>query len=286
MISDSFIENNFPKGIVTLLGARPAMGKNSFGCSMAINLAKNKKFIYFLLGMDKKQMLEKIRRQTDEKEYAAIKEKIIIDDTPSIGIGFIRKRLENLPVDYLIIDYLQLLCSDNKEASREVELQSLIRGLKKLAKEFNVAIIVLSQLLHRSCRALKDFDKSCFDNLSVDDLEDVHVAFLHRNEYYHLLEYDCNGNIITGRTMFISYKEEKPCVTCLHFNHETQEMSMWNRPCLREDVVLYLGENALETFASIMSSVGICEICMNQPEICENLRKSAKSAGIPIRNQK
>ena len=285
MISDSFIENNFPKGIVTLLGARPAMGKNSFGCSMAINLAKNKKFIYFLLGMDKKQMLEKIRRQTDEKEYAAIKEKIIIDDTPSIGIGFIRKRLENLPVDYLIIDYLQLLCSDNKEASREVELQSLIRGLKKLAKEFNVAIIVLSQL-NRRCKALKDFDKSRFDNLSVDDLEDVHVAFLHRNEYYHLLEYDCNGNIITGRTMFISYKEEKPCVTCLHFNHETQEMSMWNRPCLREDVVLYLGENALETFASIMSSVGICEICMNQPEICENLRKSAKSAGIPIRNLK
>ena len=40
MISNNFIESNFPKGIVTLVSARPAMGKSAFAISMAISLAK------------------------------------------------------------------------------------------------------------------------------------------------------------------------------------------------------------------------------------------------------
>ena len=44
MISNNFIESNFPKGIVTLVSARPAMGKSAFAISMAISLAKRNHF--------------------------------------------------------------------------------------------------------------------------------------------------------------------------------------------------------------------------------------------------
>ena len=107
MISNNFIESNFPKGIVTLVGARPAMGKSAFAISMAINLAKrNQKFIYFSLEMDKEQVIERIKQQTDEKGYGTIKERIIIDDTPGLKISHVRKLLENVPTDYIFIDYL------------------------------------------------------------------------------------------------------------------------------------------------------------------------------------
>ncbi len=60
MISNHFIENNFPKGIVTLVGARPAIGKSAFAISMAINLARrNQKFIYFSLEMDKERVIDR-----------------------------------------------------------------------------------------------------------------------------------------------------------------------------------------------------------------------------------
>ena len=71
MISNSFIGSNFPKGIVTLIGARPAMGKSALAISMAISLARrNQKFIYFSIEMEKEQISERIKLQTDEKEYA------------------------------------------------------------------------------------------------------------------------------------------------------------------------------------------------------------------------
>ena len=140
MISNNFIESNFPKGIVTLVGARPAMGKSAFAISMAINLAKrNQKFIYFSLEMDKEQVIERIKLQTDEKGYGTIKERIIIDDTPGLKISHVRKLLENVPTDYIFIDYLQLMTSDCKQKSPKAELQSFIWALKELAEEFNVA---------------------------------------------------------------------------------------------------------------------------------------------------
>ena len=232
MISESFIENNFPKGVVTLVGARPAMGKTAFALSLAINLARNnRKFIYFCMDMDRKQAMSRIAKQIDEKEYAAIEERIIMDNGCPLEISMVRKRLEELPVDYVIIDYLQLLISGKKEESRRAGLSFLMQELKEMAKEFQVAIIVLSQSLHRRYRTLKDFDRSCFDDndLSADDLEGVRVAFLHREEYYGLREYDSNGNVVPGCTMFIVCQEEMFCVTYLHFNHETLEMSMRGR---------------------------------------------------------
>lgn len=226
MISHHFIENNFPKGIVTLVGARPAMGKSAFAISMAINLARrNQKFIYFSIEMEKEQVSKRIKLQTDEKEYAAIKGRIIIDDTPSLKISQVRKQLATVPADYIFIDYLQLMTSDCKQESPKAELKSIIWDLKKLAEKLNVAIIVLSQLNRSGSHCP---DKSDISVLTADDLEGVHITFLHREGYYHcIFERYCNGNLISGKTMFVSYKEALPHVTYLYFDTEITEVSMW-----------------------------------------------------------
>lgn len=233
MISHHFIKNNFPKGIVTLVGARPAMGKSAFAISMAINLARrNQKFIYFSIEMEKEQIFERIKLQTDEKEYAEIKENFIIDDTPSLKISQVRKQLENVLVESIFIDYLQLMESDCKKESPEAELKSIVWDLKELAEEFNVAIIALSQINRSGSHCP---DKSDISVLTADDLEGVHIAFLHREEYYRrIFEPFCNGNLINEKTMFVSYKEVLPHVTYLFLDRETTKMSSYGSGRKRE----------------------------------------------------
>ena len=253
MISNNIIEINFPKGIVTLVGARPAMGKSAFAISMAINLAKrNQKFIYFSLEMDKEQVIERIKQQTDEKGYGTIKERIIIDDTPGLKISHVRKLLENVPTDYIFIDYLQLMTSDCKQESPKAELQSFIWALKELAEEFNVAIIVLSQVNRGGSHCP---DKSDISVLSADDLEGIHITFLHREWYYHrIFKRYCNGYLISGKTMFVSYKEALPHVTYLYFDAQTTKMSMWyswprfKKEIANSNMLIHFDENEINAF--------------------------------------
>ena len=173
--------------------------------------------------MDKERVIDRIKLQTDEKEYASIKERFIIDDTPGLKISQVRKQLETAPADYIFIDYLQLMTPDCKQESPRTELQSFIWGLKELAEEFNAAIIVLSQVNRSGSHCP---DKSDISLLTADDLEGVHITFLHREGYYHhIFECYCNGNLISEKTMFVSYKEALPHVTYLFLDRETTEMS-------------------------------------------------------------
>ena len=229
------------------------MGKSAFAISMAINLARrNQKFIYFSIEMEKKQISERIKLQTDEKEYAAIKGRIIIDDTPSLKISQVRKQLETVPADYIFIDYLQLMTPDCRQESPRAELKSFIWGLKKLAEEFNAAIIVLSQINRSESHCP---DKSDISVLTADDLEGVHITFLHREGYYHrIFECCCNGNLISGKTMFISYKGALPHVTYLFLDRETTKMSMWyswsrfKKEIANSNMLIHFDENEFATF--------------------------------------
>lgn len=253
MISNNFIKSNFPKGIVTLVGVRPAMGKSAFAISMAINLAKrNQKFIYFSLEMDKEWLVNRIKLQTDEKEYAAIKERFIIDDIPGLKISQVRKRLEAVPADYIFIDYLQLMAPDCRQESPEAELKSFIWGLKELAEEYNTSIIILSQLNGSGSHCP---DKSDISVLTADDLDGIHITFLHREGYYHrIFEHYCNGKLINEKTMFVSYKEALPHVTYLYFDAQTTKMSMWyswsrfKKEIANSNMLIHFDENKIDAF--------------------------------------
>ena len=76
---------------------------------------------------------------------------IYLDDKSDITISDIRTKLANLKSRFsnlglIIIDYLQLISDTKAKDSRVQELSRITRNLKLLAKEFNVPIIVLSQL--------------------------------------------------------------------------------------------------------------------------------------------
>jgi replicative DNA helicase len=76
---------------------------------------------------------------------------LYIDDSSSLSIFQLRTQARRMARQYgiklFVVDYLQLLHSSSKKAdNRQQEIADVSRGLKALAKELNVPIIVLSQL--------------------------------------------------------------------------------------------------------------------------------------------
>ncbi len=76
---------------------------------------------------------------------------IYIDDSSSLSIFQLRTRARRMSAQFgiklLVVDYLQLLHSSNRKAdNRQQEIADISRGVKALAKELNIPVIVLSQL--------------------------------------------------------------------------------------------------------------------------------------------
>ncbi|HUH01874.1 MAG TPA: replicative DNA helicase [Kofleriaceae bacterium] len=166
---------------LTILAARPAMGKTSFALSLAQNSAVLYGFpvLVFSLEMSSMQLAERLlcsearvdstalrrgqlqRQDMTNLTYAAntlSKARMQIDDTPALSIRELRARARRFVADkelfaekkfgLIIVDYLQLMRGSNtgKNANREQEISEISRGLKALAKELHCPVLALSQL--------------------------------------------------------------------------------------------------------------------------------------------
>jgi len=78
--------------------------------------------------------------------------RLFIDDTPSISILELQANARRLKakegLDLIVIDYLQLMRSPSRrgQENRQVEVGEISSGVKALAKELKIPILVLAQL--------------------------------------------------------------------------------------------------------------------------------------------
>lgn len=228
MLTEKFIEKNFPKGKITLVGGRPAMGKTSFAISLTVSLAKlNKKCIYFYLEMEEQQLVERCKRQVGIEEYKAIAGNITVDDTSNINTNHIRKTIELYQPDYIIVDYIQLMSSNNHLSDRNTEMQAIVKELKTLASDCNIPVIVLSQLNRCQDDTSYFLTPNNFRELPLDYLEDINLTCIHRDDYFRKYECDSNDKVIYGKTKFITYHDNSPEIIHLLFNNEKIGFSMF-----------------------------------------------------------
>lgn len=156
---------------LTLLGARPSVGKTAFSLQMAEHIAKKGVYVYFVsLEMSRKQLGNRIiAREAEidshvlrmgwltEENFAKINEvagnvadiKMCID-SESTTIQDIEDKANELKQEknlgLMVIDYLQLLKSRNKFTNREQEVADISRRLKLLSKELDIPVVALCQL--------------------------------------------------------------------------------------------------------------------------------------------
>jgi replicative DNA helicase len=119
-----------------------------------------------------------------------------LDDSSFLTINQLRGKARRMKdrwgIDLLVIDYLQLLRSESSQAkdNRQNEVAEISRGIKALAKELSIPIIILAQLNRRS---EENKSEPALHNLresgAIEQDADV-VLLLHRKDS----EKDQDGN--------------------------------------------------------------------------------------------
>lgn len=204
------ITGGFQDSDLIIIAARPSLGKTSMAVNIAESVAVNQKkaVALFSLEMSKEQIVERMlcsqakvdmqRLKTGylrDEDWLRITEAygllfdapIYIDDSPELSLVDIRTKARRLKIEaninLVIVDYLQLIRSEQRVENRVIEISQITRGLKALARELNIPVVVLSQLSRASEKRedkrpiLSDLRESG----SIEQDSDV-VIFLHRPE--------------------------------------------------------------------------------------------------------
>jgi replicative DNA helicase len=215
-------------GELIIMGARPSMGKTSIAMNIVEHASSRagKVAAIFSLEMPREQIAMRMLCSEAHVDMQAVRTGSIhdddwlrlatalgplaasgmyIDDTPGLTPSQLRSRCRRLKLDkgldLVMVDYLQLMGSDSKSESRQVEVSSISRALKGIAQELRVPLIACAQL-SRANAARSDkrpMLSDLRDSGSIEQDADV-VMFLHREEYYDPDTEDKNiAEIIVGK---------------------------------------------------------------------------------------
>lgn len=165
------------KSDLTILAARPSLGKTSLALDIARSAAlkANASVGVFSLEMSRDQLVDrliaaeahvdlwrlrtgKLSSEGDDNDFVRIRDameelsraSLYIDDAAMPTVMQIRAMARRLQaehgLDLIIIDYLQLIRGSGNTDNRVQEVSEISRQLKALAKELNVPVLALSQL--------------------------------------------------------------------------------------------------------------------------------------------
>jgi replicative DNA helicase len=197
-----------------VLAARPSMGKTALAMNIAEYVALSQKLPVgvFSLEMAAQQLVERLLfsiarvdgqklrdgfmgRQDHANLARAAQElstaPIFIDDTAGLSILELRAKARRMRdrhnIRFLVIDYLQLLKSTSRRAqdNRQLEVSEISYGVKALAKELDIPIMVLAQLNRNpeSREGGKPRLSDLRESGTIEQDADV-VALLVRSAYY------------------------------------------------------------------------------------------------------
>ena len=209
------ITQGFQKGQLIILAARPAMGKSAFALNLLENVCKfngNATVAMFALEMPSQQLVERMIASStsiglsnvrsgniQDSEWGRVQRtvnafnnvNIYFDDASDSTISKIRAKCRKLKaddkLDFVVVDYLQLINSDDtgRNDNESIRVQRISRSLKLMARELEIPVLALSQL---SRNIEKQEDKrpglsDLRDSGAIEQDADI-VMFIYRDEIY------------------------------------------------------------------------------------------------------
>lgn len=202
------------RGEIFIIGARPSMGKTAWALNVAQHVAMRQKRVVavFSMEMSKESLLTRMmcsaarvdsyrfrmgylnqdeRKSLNQALGDLAEAPLYIDDTAGLTLMDMHAKLRRLKQERgdlgaVIVDYLQLMSTRGKTESRNQEVSALSRGLKLMAKELDVPMIVLSQL-SRAVETRSGDHRPVMSDLresgSIEQDADL-IGFLYRAEVY------------------------------------------------------------------------------------------------------
>jgi replicative DNA helicase len=219
----------FQPGEFIIVAARPSMGKTALALNLAEQIAvgglngggqtqKRQPVGIFSLEMSKSAIVQRLLSARSGVSSQALRgghripdkdlrdlmiaaeelktAPVYVDDSPDLTVLNLRARARRMVQQYgvkcIMIDYLQLMSAPSAaRESRQVEVSTISRGVKSLARELNIPVICLSQLNRGSEN--REGNRPRMSDLresgSIEQDADV-VILLHREEYYHVQDED------------------------------------------------------------------------------------------------
>ena len=159
------------RGDLVIIAGRPSMGKSALASNVAENVcgASDDAAIMFSLEMSKENIIDRMICSRGRINYSRMRSgqlqdtewarnmraseqisrmNLFVDDTPGISLPEIKtkcRKQKRSGLDLVIVDYLQLMKLNDK-GNRSQEVGEASRGLKQIARELDVAVVLLSQL--------------------------------------------------------------------------------------------------------------------------------------------
>lgn len=217
----NILTGNMRRGEVVILAGRPSMGKTAVGLSVALASARANHGTLFVslemsvLELTKRAITDVLFEHNKSASFDAVQRgkftprdreaiaiarsqiaqwPLILHEDAGLKIGrlamLVRRYQREMVskgnrLDVVFIDYLGLLRGDTQKQSRHEEIGAISRTLKTIARELNVAIVVLAQL-NREVERRDDKRPQLADLRDSGEIEqdaDV-VIFVYREQYY------------------------------------------------------------------------------------------------------
>lgn len=208
---DMKISGGLRRGDLIVIAGRPSMGKTSFGMQIGQNVAiDGEPTMVFTLEMSGHQLAERSLAQIGGIDFSRIITgnlaeddyermafalgklhtiPLLIDDSGGLTVQDIgararaQKKMGGLSV--VVVDYLQIMGYAGRAMSRAEQVGEISRQMKALAKELDVAFILLSQLN-------RDVEKRLDKRPVMSDLRESGaieqdadlIVMMYRDEYY------------------------------------------------------------------------------------------------------
>ncbi|MBS3740077.1 replicative DNA helicase [Candidatus Bipolaricaulota bacterium] len=199
-------------GQLIVIAGRPGTGKTSLALSLVRNIAlrEDAGVGIFSLEMTKEQLLERLLcgegkvnlhqlrggfvPSSKWRDIATTAGKlqestIVIDDLPGNGILDVKAKARRMKaehdINFLVVDYLQLIEGEGGADRREQEIAHISRSLKGIARELRIPVVALSQL-NRSVERRESKRPRLSDlreSGAIEQDSDL-VAFIYREDYY------------------------------------------------------------------------------------------------------
>lgn len=229
------------KSDLVIIAGRPAMGKTAFALSVAKNIAADQHIpmAFFSLEMTDVQLANRLMSnacmiegqkllsgQMDREDWKRLDKylpvltdaPLYIDDTEGLSVMELRSKARRLKKEHdiqlIMVDYLQLMtASGMRYNSRQEEVSLISRSLKGLAKDLNVPVLALSQL-NRGVESREGVEgkrpqlSDLRESGAIEQDADM-VIFLHRPEYYGILQSEDGFTDYRGKAEVIIAKHRK-----------------------------------------------------------------------------
>lgn len=207
---DRLLNGGMRAGNVIVVAGRPGMGKTSIALNVATNVANEGKAVaVFSMEMPEQELVDRLIAQVGS---VALSDVLLgnLEGDAGDRILFAMQKLNNMPfviddqggltlfelaskartvkrknpnLGLIVVDYLQLMEGDGD--NRNAQIEGISRGIKALAKEIGLPIILLSQL-NRGCEARNNkrpMNSDLRESGAIEQDADI-IVFVYRDEVY------------------------------------------------------------------------------------------------------